>query len=185
MEIAENVAQVRARIAQAAVRVGRSADDITLIAVSKTMPTEQIAAAYAAGVRNFGENYVQEAIAKVAALELNRPDIRWHFIGHLQSNKVRDVVGRFAMIHSVDTMSLARGIAQRAQKLGTTVPVLLEVKLDSAATKFGFDPDGVPEAAAAVTQLEGVALHGLMGMAPYGVEPEQSRPYFRQLRSLF
>jgi PLP dependent protein len=184
-EITANVAQVRARIAQAAERAGRNAEDITLVAVSKTMPPAQLVAAYSAGIRHFGENYVQEAVAKVAAPELALPDIQWHFIGHLQSNKVREVVGRFAMIHSVDTVALAQEIARRAQRSGLTVPILLEVKLDPAATKFGFEPNALPEAVAAMMPLVGVRLCGLMGMASYGLDPEQSRPCFRELRQQF
>jgi pyridoxal phosphate enzyme (YggS family) len=184
-EIAANVERVRARIAQAAERVGRATEDITLIAVSKTMPPEDVAAAYGAGVRHFGENYVQEAVSKLAAAELDLPDLQWHFIGHLQSNKVRDVVGRFTLIHSVDTVALAREIARRAQRAGVTVPILLEVKLDQAGAKFGFDPDRTSEAAAEVMPLAGVKLCGLMGMAPFGADPELSRPHFRLLRQRF
>jgi pyridoxal phosphate enzyme (YggS family) len=184
-EIAANVARVRERIAAATARAGRSADEITLIAVSKTMPESAVAAAYAAGVRYYGENYVQEAVAKVTSPALDLPDIRWHFIGHLQRNKVRDVIGRFAMIQSVDTVALATELASRAHRSGLMVPILLEVKLDPAATKFGLDPNELQETAAEVMQLNGVQLCGLMGMAPYGTDPEQSRPYFRQLHRLF
>src|SRR5262245_18870415 len=106
-EIAENIARVRARIAQAAARAGRSADAVTLLAVSKTIAPARIAEAYAAGAREFGENYVQEALAKFGQPPLTFEDMRWHFIGHLQRNKAKDVVGRFALVHSVDSVALA------------------------------------------------------------------------------
>jgi pyridoxal phosphate enzyme (YggS family) len=154
-------------------------------AVTKTRPPEQVLAAYTAGVRHYGENYVQEALTKVACPELDLPNLVWHFIGHLQSNKVREVVGRFAMVHSVDTLSLARELARRAQKSGLEIAILLEVNLDPAGTKFGFEAEALPRAVAEVAHLQGVQLRGLMGMAPYGADPEQARPYFRQLYSRF
>jgi pyridoxal phosphate enzyme (YggS family) len=184
-EIAANVMRVRERMERAALHAGRSAGEITLIAVSKTMLPEHLIAAYAAGVRNFGENYVQEALAKVAQPALELPDIVWHFIGHLQSNKAREVVGRFALIHSVDSVALAGELARRSRPSGRAVPILLEIKLDPATTKFGIDPAGLPETVEALMQLEGVRLCGLMGMAPYGEAPEQARPYFRRLYALY
>jgi PLP dependent protein len=184
-QIARNIAQVRERIAQAAERAGRAAADITLVAVSKTRPAEDIAAAYAAGVYDFGENYVQEALAKAGQPSLDLPDMRWHFIGHLQSNKVREVVGRFALIHSVDSLSLAQALGQRATRFGQVADILLEVKLDPAATKFGFEPAATRVAVEQIGQIPGIRLRGLMGMAPYKPDPETARPFFQTLYSLF
>lgn len=184
-QITRNIALVRERIAQAAGRAGRAAEEITLVAVSKTLNAETVAFAYAAGVRDFGESYVQDALTKVGQPPLDKPDIRWHFIGHLQKNKVREVVGRFALIHSVDSVALAQEIGRRAVRLGQSVDVLLEVKLDPAATKFGFAPDETLTLAEQVAQIPGVRLKGLMGMAPYATEPEAARPFFQNLYTLF
>lgn len=183
--ITRNLTVVRERIAEAAKRAGRTAEEITLLAVSKTISAEAIAFAYAAGVRDFGENYVQEAVTKVGQPPLDMLDVRWHFIGHLQSNKVRDVVGRFVLIHSVDSIALAQEIGKRAARLGQKVEILLEVKLDPAATKFGWTPLEVLTAAEQIARIDNVRLRGLMGMAPYAVDPEAARPYFRTLTNLF
>lgn len=185
-DIAGNIARVRERIALAAERAGRSAEAITLVAVTKTVAPTRIAEAAAVGVRDFGENYVQEALAKIGSPPLDRPDLRWHFIGHLQRNKVREVLGRFTLLQSVDSVALAAEIGRRAQRIGQTADLLLEVKLDAAAeAKFGFLPEATLEAAAQVGQMAGVQLRGLMGMAPFASDPEQARPHFRRLRTLF
>jgi PLP dependent protein len=184
-QIARNLTQVRERIAQAAERAGRAAEDITLVAVSKTRPAEDIAAAYAAGIRDFGESYVQEALAKASQPALALSDLRWHFIGHLQSNKVRDVVGRFALLHSVDSRSLAQALGQRAARFSQVADILLEVKLDPAATKFGFSPAATRDSVEQIAQIPGLRLRGLMGMAPYAPDPEAARPFFRTLHGLF
>ncbi|MCS6777457.1 MAG: YggS family pyridoxal phosphate-dependent enzyme [Chloroherpetonaceae bacterium] len=182
--IARNIAHLRERIAQAARRAGRTATDITLVAVSKTMPPEIVRQAYDAGIRHFGENYVQDALPKINHTLLQLPDIHWHFIGHLQTNKVRYVVGRFALIHSVDSLRIARALGQRAIQTGQQVPILLEVKIDPAATKFGLDADQVPDIAQQILHIPGVQLRGLMGMAPFHPDPEAARPGFRLLRQL-
>lgn len=184
-EIAGNIARVRERIAQAAGRAGRRPESVTLIAVTKTVTPDRIAEAYAAGIRDFGENYVQEALTKRGMPPLDGQDICWHFIGHLQSNKVKDVVGRFALVQSVDSLSLASEIGRRARKVGLTADILLEVKLDAVEAKFGFAPETTLEAAAQIVGLDGVRLCGLMGMAPFGDDPEQARPHFRRLYGLF
>jgi pyridoxal phosphate enzyme (YggS family) len=184
-EIAENIERIKARIAQAAARAGREADEVTLIAVSKTIPALRVAEAVEAGMRRFGESYVQEAVAKVTDPLLQRSDMEWHFIGHLQSNKARDVVRHFDLIHSVDSLALAREIGRRAQQEGRTMPILLEVKLDPAPAKFGFAPDQVLDEAAQTAEIPGVELRGLMGMAPFTDRPEETRPAFKRLRALF
>ena len=184
-EIIRNIARVRERIAHAAGRAGRAEDAVTLIAVTKTIPPERIQAAYEAGIRDFGENYVQEAMEKRRDSLLGWADARWHFIGHLQSNKARDVAGRFAVIHSVDSVSLARALGKRAQAAGGSIDILLEVKLDPSETKFGLAPQEIPTAIAHIEEIAGVTIRGLMGMPPYGSDPEDSRPYFRTLHTLF
>lgn len=183
--IARNIAHLRERIAQAARRAGRTATDITLVAVSKTMPPETIRQAYDAGIRHFGENYVQEALPKINHALLRLPDIQWHFIGHLQTNKVRYAVGRFALIHSVDSLRIAQALGQRATQTGQQVPILLEVKIDPATTKFGLDADQVLDIAQQILHLPGLQLQGLMGMAPPHPDPEAARPGFRMLHQLF
>jgi len=180
--IADNIAIVRTKIAEAAARGGRSADDITLIAVSKTVAPDRIREALAAGVSDLGESYVQEVREK---LPLFGPEVTWHFIGHLQSNKVKYVVGPFALIHSVDSLDLAAEIGRRAQRLEVTQDILLEVKLDPSGAKFGLAPEELPRTAEQAAVLDGVRLRGLMGMAPYGMQPEAARPYFARLRGLF
>ena len=184
-ELAQNVAAVRTRIAQACERSGRTSSSVTLVAVTKTVDLPRIRAVHQDGVRDFGENYVQEALTKVGNPELPDTDVRWHFIGHLQRNKVREIVGRFALIHSVDSLALAAEIGRRALPIGRTADLLLEVKLDTAATKFGILPEQTLSAAQAVMDIPGVRLRGLMGMAPFGSTPEDARPAFRSLRTLF
>ena len=183
--IAGNSARVRERMAAAAARAGRPVDSITLLAVSKTVEAARIVEAYHAGIRHFGENYVQEALAKIKDAELDRPDIRWHFIGHLQRNKVRSVVERFALIQSVDSIPLAQEIGKRAQQAGKTADILLEIKLEPAETKYGITPEAALQTAEQVGQVAGVRLQGLMGMAPFASDAEAARPCFRQLYTLF
>jgi PLP dependent protein len=184
-QTARNIEQIRERIAQAARRAGRKPEEITLVAVSKTRTSEEIASAYAAGVRDFGESYAQEVLTKIENPLLSLPDLRWHFIGHLQSNKVRDVVGRFALIHSVDSLGLAQTIGQRAVRSGLVADILLEIKLDPAATKYGFLPAETQVAVEQIAPIPGVRLQGLMGMAPYAETPEAARPFFQTLSRLF
>ena len=176
--IAENAAQVREKIAVAAKRAGRSPEDITLVAVSKKQPAEAVAEALAAGLTQFGENYVQEAADKRAQVTGGA----WHLIGHLQSNKARLAVTLFDLIQSVDSLKLAREIGRQAQALGRTQAVLLQVHLGDEDTKTGVPPELALETAAALADIEGLALHGLMGVPPMGVNP---RPYFEQARVLF
>ena len=189
-EIADNIGAVRKRIEAACGRVGRSPDEVTLIAVTKMQSADRIAQAYQAGIRDFGENYVQEALGKIGQPPLDWPDARWHFIGHLQSNKARFIVGLAdagsnLMVQSVDSAGIAREIARRAVEQGISVPILLEVKLDPAPEKYGFAPDRVLEEAAAIRQMRGLNICGLMGMAPFNDDPEQARPHFKQLQRLY
>lgn len=183
--IAENLAGVRRRIDEAALRAGRDPSEVTLVAVSKSVDPGAIAEAANAGVTCFGENYVQEALRKQQDERIRHAHLDWHFIGHLQRNKVRDVVGRFALFHSVDSISLAEAIGERAVRSGHEAPILLQVRLDPDERKFGLGMADVPGAASEVGQIPGVRLMGLMGMAPFSSDAEQTRGHFRALRAAF
>jgi pyridoxal phosphate enzyme (YggS family) len=180
-EIAANLAQVHERMSRAAERAGRRADEITLVAVSKTFSVEAIHAAYGLGVRHFGENRVQEFEAKqpkLAGLECV-----WHFIGHLQGNKARRAAHLFGRIDGVDDAGLARKLDAAATAEGKPLPVLIEVHLGEE-TKSGVAEADLPALAAVVRTLEHLKLCGLMAIPPYFDDPEQARPYFRRLREL-
>lgn len=151
------------------------------MAVSKGVPTEAVAAAYAAGQRDFGENRVQEAAAKILALAAQGVRPRWHLVGHLQTNKVKTALGLFAIIHSVDSVRLAEAISRRASG---PVPILIEVNVAHEASKFGFSPDDVEAALKSITVLPHLDVQGLMTVAPQVDDPEAVRPIFRQLRTL-
>ncbi|MGE5531882.1 MAG: YggS family pyridoxal phosphate-dependent enzyme [Bacteroidota bacterium] len=180
MDLSANLEAVRRRIAAAAERSGRKAADVTLIAVSKTRSVEEITAAAMAGAKAFGENYVQELVAKQEAL----PGLNWHFIGHLQSNKVRFLVPFCAMIHVVDSVHLAKEISRRATAIERVQPVLLQVDLAGEESKFGCSESDLPPVVEALQSLPGLDWQGLMTIPPLGSEPEQSRPYYRRLAEL-
>ena len=184
-DLTRNVGAIRTRIAQACARSGRASSSVTLIAVTKTVELPRIHTVHQAGVSDFAENYVQEALTKVGDPGLLSAGVRWHFIGHLQRNKVREILTRFTLIHSVDSLALATEIGRRAQAISRATEILLEVKLDAAATKFGILPEQTLATAQAVLDIPGVRLCGLMGMAPFGSHPEEARPAFRILRTLF
>jgi PLP dependent protein len=180
-DIRENVERVRERIARAAQRAGRRPDDVLLIGVSKTVDVARIRTALAAGLRALGENRVQEAKTKVT--EVGRP-AAWHLVGHLQTNKVRDALEIFDVIHSLDRLELARELERRATSRGLAVEALLQVNVAGEATKGGFAPDAVGEALEAIAKLPHVHVTGLMAIPPEGERPEDSRPWFRRLREL-
>jgi PLP dependent protein len=180
-EIRDNVARVRERIARAAERAGRRAEDVLLIGVSKTVDVERIRAAVAAGVRALGENRVQEAKAKIA--ELGRP-AAWHLVGHLQTNKVKDALELFDVIHSLDRLELAQELERRAAPRGLAVEALLQVNVAGEASKGGFAPDAVGQALESIAKLAHVQVTGLMAIPPEVERPEESRPWFRGLREL-
>ncbi|MBV9852557.1 MAG: YggS family pyridoxal phosphate-dependent enzyme [Armatimonadetes bacterium] len=181
--VADNIARVRERIAAAAVRAGRGPEEVTLVAVTKRHPAQAIREALAAGVRDIGESYVQEARMKRDGLAPDeREAIRWHLLGHLQSNKARQAVPLFDLIQSVDSLRLAQSLARQAQHLGRTLPVLLQVHLGDEETKFGLPLDAALDAAAQVAALDGLDLQGLMGIAPFGGDP---RSHFAAMRRLF
>ncbi len=179
--IADNLAAVRARLQAAATRAGRNPADIQLVAVSKTVLPEVIGEAIAEGATTFGESRIQEARAKIPELP---GKLQWHFIGHLQTNKARDVVDLFHMIQSVDSVRLAREINKCADHASRTVPVLLECNVSGESTKFGFKPDEVAAALPELNALSRLEIRGLMTMAPFFEDPQNARPTFRALREL-
>ena len=180
-EIKANVERVMERVARAAERGGRRAEDVLLIAVSKTVEVERIGRAVAAGIRALGENRVQEAKEKVAVL--GRP-VPWHLIGQLQTNKVKDALALFDLIHSIDRLELARECDRRARTGGRIVDVLLEVNVAGEASKGGFGPGQVAEALEAVARLDHLRIRGLMAIPPAVERAEDARGWFRELRGL-
>ncbi len=186
MPLAENIAHVRERIGTAALRSGRKAEEITLLAVSKTFPPEQIRAAYDAGLRIFGENRVQEFAGKIAALRDLR-DAEWHMIGHLQTNKAAQAAELFSHIDSVDSVRLARKLNSAASDLGKKLSVLIEINIGGEAAKSGVAPDSteLQDLLNAAPELTSLPFRGLMTVPPFSDDPEQSRPNFRKMRELF
>jgi PLP dependent protein len=181
-DIVGNLAAIRERIAAAAAAAGRPPDDIRLLAVSKTFSADHVRAAHAAGQRDFGENKVQEALQKIA--ETADLDIRWHLIGHLQSNKAKKAAPAFAAIHSVDSVDLLQRIDAAAADAGASPELFIQVDLAGEATKFGAREDEVPAIARAAMDCRAARLRGLMLLPPWFDDPEQARPYFRRLREL-
>jgi len=181
-EIAANFERIKARIAAAAERSGREPDDVVLVTVTKTRALDEIEAAIAAGATDLGENYAQEMAEKASKLE--GAPVRWHAIGHLQTNKVRRIAPFVSLIHSLDSLRLAREVDKRAAASGRTQAVLLEVNVAAEESKFGLDEQGLFELAPQVLGLGNIGLAGLMTMVPYSDEPEDSRPYYRRLREL-
>jgi pyridoxal phosphate enzyme (YggS family) len=179
--IADRLAAVREKIAAAAHRSGRDADDVRLVAVSKTQPPDAILEALKAGATELGENRAQELKQKYAVL--GAPAI-WHFVGHLQTNKARHVVGIAELIHSVDRYGVAEAIANQAHFLHRRQEVLLEVNVSGEASKHGVEPARLPSLAREVASLGAISVVGLMAMAPRSSDPEASRPFFADLREL-
>jgi PLP dependent protein len=185
VSIAENIAQIHERIARAAARVHRSPDSITLMAVSKTVEPERIKEAYAAGLRVFGENRVQEFEGKSAALS-ELKDAEWHLIGHLQSNKAKKAAELFHAVDSVDSMRLAEKLNQAAAEARKKLDVLIEIKVGEEESKAGLPLDSpeLENLLRAAPQLTNVQIRGLMTVPPFTENPEGARPYFRLLRDL-
>jgi pyridoxal phosphate enzyme (YggS family) len=177
----ERLAAVRARIAAACARAGRPVESVRLIGATKTVPAALVAAAYRAGLHEFGENRVQEGIAKRAALAALGYRPVWHFIGRLQTNKAAAAISAFDILHSVDRLRLAEVLSRRAER---TVPVLLEVNIGGEASKAGWSPADLRAAFPALRALPNLAIRGLMAIPPLVADPEASRPYFRALRAL-
>lgn len=179
--ITENLKQVHDNIDAACKVVGRDPKEVTLIAVSKTKPVPMLQEAYDAGERVFGENKVQEITDKYPQLP---QDIHWHMIGHLQRNKVKYIVDKVAMIHSVDSLRLAETIEQEAAKHQVTVPILIEVNVAEEESKFGVKVSEVLPLVESIAAFPHIKIMGLMTIAPYVEDPEENRPVFRQLKKL-
>ena len=183
--IAERVAAVRERIARAAERAGRRPAEVTLVAVSKTFPPEAVREAFATGLRDFGENKVQEAEEKARALaDLRAQGLVWHLVGHLQKNKARRAVAVFDRVQSVDDAELGERLEHAAAEQRKLLPVLVQVDLAGEQTKFGLDEAHLDPVLEALRGLKSVRVEGLMTLPPYDPDPERVRPYFRRLREL-
>jgi len=181
VNIAANIREVQGRIARACELSHRSPEEITLVAVTKGFEASEIRTAFDCGVRNFGENRVQEAEDKIGQLADLKPDVTWHMVGHLQSNKAKTAVGLFDIIHSVDSVRLAEVLSRRVEK---AFPVLLQVNVSGEATKGGFAVNEVESAVEEMRRLPNLKVMGLMTIAPLVADVEKARPVFRKLRQL-
>ncbi|MBR1470953.1 MAG: YggS family pyridoxal phosphate-dependent enzyme [Lachnospiraceae bacterium] len=180
MSIGGNIDSVQNRINAACMRVGRDPSEVTLLCVSKTKPLQMLQEAYKAGAREFGENKVQELTAKMPEMP---EDVRWHMIGHLQTNKIKYIIGKVALIHSVDTLHLAEEIEKQAAKADCRQAVLVEINVAGEGSKFGTSDMGQnAELVRSISELPHLDLQGLMTIAPYVDDPEENRMYFRKLR---
>jgi pyridoxal phosphate enzyme (YggS family) len=177
----ENLANVEKNIEQACKNAGRNRNEVTLIAVSKTKPVEMLQEIYDENIRDFGENKVQELCSKMEQLP---SDIRWHMIGHLQRNKVKYIVGKVELIHSVDTYRLAEEINIQAKKQNLIVPILVEVNIAHEESKFGISAEDAILLVEEISRLENIRIKGLMTIAPYVENPEDNRLYFRKIKQL-
>jgi len=179
--VAERLESVRRRLREACERSGRDADEVTLLGIGKRQPIERVRAAIAAGLRTLGENQVQEAVAKSAELPV---DLEWHFVGHLQSNKVKPAVRLFDVIHSVDRLKIARRIDGEAGRQGRRIEGMIEVNLGGEPSKHGFPASGLIEAIRPLAGLEHLRVAGLMAIPPYEEDLAAARGWFRRLREL-
>lgn len=181
MSLENNLKQVEENVCRACERAGRDRSEVTLIAVSKTKPMDMLQTVYDLGQRDFGENKVQEMCDKMEVLP---QDIRWHMIGHLQTNKVKYIVGKTALIHSVDSLRLAQEIEKQAAKREVIVPILIEVNIAEEESKFGIHKEETIALVRQIAMLSHIRIEGLMTIAPYVEDPEENREYFRQIRQL-
>lgn len=187
MSVCENYQEVEQKVREACQRAGRAREEVTLIAVSKTKPLSMIEELLPLGVRDFGENKVQELTGKEEILsgkDIPEPEIRWHMIGHLQRNKVKYIVDKASMIHSVDSLRLAEEISKEAGKKGVQVSVLIEVNVAQEESKFGVRMEETEELIRNIAKLPHIMVKGLMTIAPYVEDPEENRQVFRNLRNL-
>ena len=183
MSITQNIEEIRGRMAQAAVRSGRKPEDVLLIAVTKLHEPDEIEEAIAAGVTDIAENKVQEIQKKFD--QIHSP-VNWHLIGHLQTNKVKYIIDKVVMIHSVDSVHLAQEIDKRAVAAGKTMDVLLQVNAAHEESKFGLDPKDVPQVFREILDsCPNARIRGLMHIAPWSEDPEEIRPYFKEVKDLF
>lgn len=181
MDLSENLKSIEENICAACKNAGRDRKEVTLIAVSKTKPVSMIETVYADGIRDFGENKVQELCDKIETLP---DDIHWHMIGHLQTNKVKYIVGKTALIHSVDSLHLAEEIEKQAVKKDVTVPILVEVNIAEEESKFGLSRDETMTMVMEIAKLSHIRIQGLMTIAPFVENAEDNRRYFQQIRQL-
>lgn len=181
MTISNNLSRIKERIRTAAEQAGRSAESVRLVAVSKTRPASDIIEAFGAGQAVFGENYVQELTAKASVV---RDPVEWHFIGHLQTNKVRNIAGLVTLIHSVDRLSLAQEISRQWGRIGKCCDVLVQVNIAGEMSKSGTTWEGALQLVREISLLPGLRVRGLMTMPPFFDDPEAARPYFAELRRL-
>lgn len=179
--VAENLAQVQKNINESCSKINRDPNEVTLIAVSKTKPVEMLKEAYDAGARVFGENKVQEIVDKYDQMP---SDVKWHMIGHLQRNKVKYIVDKVAMIHSVDSLRLAETIEKEAAKKAVIVPILIEVNVAQEESKFGLKPEEVLPLIEQIADFSHIRIKGLMTIAPYVDNAEENREIFRELKKL-
>lgn len=178
----ENLASVEEKISAACERAGRNRSEVTLVAVSKTKPVEMLSEVYQEGIRDFGENKPQEIRDKYPALP---EDIRWHMIGHLQRNKIKYIIDRVCMIHSIDTLRLAEAVSEEAVKHGLVMPVLVEVNAAREASKYGIMPEETEDFVRQISVLPGIRVEGLMTIAPYTENAEDNRKFFRCMKKLY
>ena len=180
-EIARNYLDVKAKVEKAAIKSGRKPEDVTLIAVSKTKPVSEIKQAVEAGAHRLGENRVQEVMEKYDSL----PGVEWHLIGHLQTNKVKYIIDKVKMIHSVDSLKLATEIDKRAKQHNTSMDILIEVNIGGEESKSGVAPEDTENLCLEIAKLENIHIKGLMTVAPIVENPEDARVYFRKMNKLF
>ena len=181
MSCKENYLRVLDVVSEDLKKAGRDESECTLVAVSKTKPLELLKEAYEAGCRDFGENYVQELVDKIPQMP---EDIRWHMIGHLQTNKVKYLIGKTYLIHSVDTVKLAKEIGKQSEKAGIVTDILLEVNVAGEESKFGFTSENILDGVKEISEIPGVRVKGLMTSAPICENPEENRVYFQKLKQL-
>jgi hypothetical protein len=181
--ISENLVQVKRCIIEAAKRAGRDPSGVRLLAVTKEQSDATVAKGIQAGMTLLGENKVQEASGKIEAFG-RKNGLEWHFIGRLQKNKVKFIFDLFDLIHSVDSLALAEAIHKKAQKIGSCMPILLQVNISGEKSKLGIDPLDLPREIRKFAKLEGVKISGLMTIPPFDRNPETSRPYYARLREL-
>jgi len=179
--ISDSLSILRGRIAAASARAGRDPREVKLVAVSKNIDVERIVLAVEAGVRDFGENRVQEAAEKIPRVHA---DVTWHFVGHLQRNKAKDAVELFSLMHSLDSIRLARELDRRCEMADSTIDLLLQVNISGEATKFGVPPEMARDVLLEIARYERLRVRGLMVIAPYSDNPEDARPWFSQARQL-
>ena len=184
MDYRKRLDEIQNRIAAACGRAGRDAKDVTIVAVTKYIGAEETEALVRAGQFDLGENRLQVAAPKLEHLAARELAVRWHYIGSLQTNKVKEVAGHFHLIHSLDRLSLAQAIQKRAEQIGQVVPCLVQVNVSGEESKSGLAPDEVPDFLKTVREMDGIELRGYMTMAPNVDDPEQTRAVFRGLREL-